>query len=227
MCRQFAAWTSESHDSPNEIFSFQLRSDQLESGLSDFIILKNRRKKATGRPLDNDLLITLFTKKTTGPMQQHLRFNVRNTNTVMEIVSSYLNSGLLTVRSMSKEGGPADIDIGALKGKKPTRGGKGHIVWKRYVPRKRHTQRNVQRQEKEREKDAKEWEDKESVCVRRTITVGFFVLQSAAGFPQVISDYFLGRVRERFCFPKLAQKSIDLVDFALAIWTRALVANVG
>ena len=37
-----------------------------------FIILKSRLK-ATGRPLDNDVLITLLVQKTIGPMQQHLR----------------------------------------------------------------------------------------------------------------------------------------------------------
>ena len=37
-----------------------------------FIILKSRHK-ATGRTLDNDLLITLLVQKTICPMQQHLR----------------------------------------------------------------------------------------------------------------------------------------------------------
>ena len=41
-----------------EIIAFRLRSDHLESDLSDFIILKNRHEKTTGVQLDNDLLIT-------------------------------------------------------------------------------------------------------------------------------------------------------------------------
>eukprot|EP00439_Symbiodinium_sp_Y106_P029114 s1009_g3.t1 len=57
----------------NEIIAFRLRHDHLESDLSEFIILKNRPEKATGVPLDNDLLITLIMQKTTGPLQQHLR----------------------------------------------------------------------------------------------------------------------------------------------------------
>ena len=61
----------------HEIKAFRLRSDHLESGLSDFIILKNSHEKTTGVPLDNDLLITLIMQKTTGPLQQHLRLNVR------------------------------------------------------------------------------------------------------------------------------------------------------
>ena len=63
---------------------FRLRQDHLESDLSDFIILKNRHEKTTGAPLDNDLLITLIMQKTTGPLQQHLRLNVRNIMTFTE-----------------------------------------------------------------------------------------------------------------------------------------------
>ena len=44
-----------------QILSFPLRSDQLESDLNDS---KNGQKKATGRPLDNILSITLFMQKT-------------------------------------------------------------------------------------------------------------------------------------------------------------------
>ena len=62
----------------NEIIGFRLRSDHLESDLSEFIILKNRHEKTTGRPLDNDLLVTLLMQKTVGPLQQHLRLNVKH-----------------------------------------------------------------------------------------------------------------------------------------------------
>ena len=41
----------------NEIIAFRLRSDHLESDLSDFIILKNRHEKTTGVPLDNETMI--------------------------------------------------------------------------------------------------------------------------------------------------------------------------
>ena len=43
----------------NKIIAFRLRQDHLESGLNNFIILKNRHEKTTGVPLDNDLLIIL------------------------------------------------------------------------------------------------------------------------------------------------------------------------
>ena len=95
------------------------RSDHLESDLSDFIILKNRHEKTTGVPLDNDLLITLIMQKTTGPLQQHLRLNVRNITTfteALEIVYSYIKSRHLVVPS--RNDGPVDMDIGALKGRK-------------------------------------------------------------------------------------------------------------
>ena len=103
----------------NEIIDFRLRQDHLESDLSDFNILKNRHETTTGVPLDNDLLITLIMQKTTGPLQQHLRLNVRNITTfteALEIVYSYIKSRRLVVPS--RNDGPVDMDIGALKGKK-------------------------------------------------------------------------------------------------------------
>ena len=86
----------------NEIIAFRLRGDHLESDLSDFIILKNTHEKTTGVPLGNDLLITLIMQKTTCPLQQHLRLNVRNINTfteALEIVYSYIKSRHLVVPS--------------------------------------------------------------------------------------------------------------------------------
>ena len=98
----------------------------MESGLSDFIILKNRHEKTTGVPLDNDLLITLIMQKTTGPLQQHLRLNVRNITTftdALEMVYSYIKSRHLVVPS--RNDGPVDMDIGAVKGRKGYGKGKG------------------------------------------------------------------------------------------------------
>ena len=62
----------------NEIIGLRLRDDHLESDLSEFIILKNKHEKTSGRPLDNDLLVMLLMQNTVGPLQQHLRLNVRN-----------------------------------------------------------------------------------------------------------------------------------------------------
>ena len=77
-------------------------------------------------PLDNDVLITLITQKTTGPLQQHLRLNVRNISTfteALEIVYSCIKSRHLVVPS--RNDGPVDMDIGALKGRKGYGKGKG------------------------------------------------------------------------------------------------------
>ena len=68
----------------NEIIGFRLRTDHLESDLSEFMILKKRHEKTTGRPLDNDLLITLLVQKTVDPLQQHLRLHVRSISTLNE-----------------------------------------------------------------------------------------------------------------------------------------------
>ena len=66
-------------------------------------------------------------QKTTGPLQQHLRLNVRNITTfteALEIVYSYIKSRHLVVPS--RNDGPVDMDIGALKGRKGYKGkGKG------------------------------------------------------------------------------------------------------
>ena len=77
--------------------------------------------------MDTDLLITLIMQKTTGPLQQHLRLNVRNISTfteALEIVYSYSKSRHLIVPS--RNDGPVGMDIGALKGRKGYKGkGKG------------------------------------------------------------------------------------------------------
>ena len=75
--------------------------------------------------MDNDLLITLIMQKTTGPLQQHLRLNVRNISTfteALEIVYTYIKSRHLVVPS--RNDGPVDMDI-FLKGRKGYGKGKG------------------------------------------------------------------------------------------------------
>ena len=142
----------------NEIIGFRLRSDHLESDLSEFIILKNRHEKTTGRPLDNDQLVTLLMQKTVGPLQQHLRLNVRNINTfneALEIIYSYIKSRHLTVPSgKTDHGGQADMDIGALKGKKGMKG-KGYYGGKGMFSeeRKKDTRAKECTKEKERAKE--------------------------------------------------------------------------
>ena len=151
----------------NEIIAFRLRSDHLESDLSDFIILKNRHEKTTGVPLDNDLLITLIMQKTTGPLQQHLRLNVRNITTfteALEIVYSYIKSRHLVTPGSSKNDGPVDMDIGAMwRGRK----GKGKGMEKERKEKDSATKvkecskeclkEKVKEKAKEKERKEKEW----------------------------------------------------------------------
>ena len=134
----------------NEIIAFRLRHDHLESDLSDFIILKNRHEKTTGMPLDNDLLITLIMQKTTGPLQQHLRLNVRNITTfteALEIVYSYIKSRHLVMPGSNKNDGPVDMDIGAMwrskrKRKRNVQQGQRKRI---RLQRERNVQRNAKR----------------------------------------------------------------------------------
>ena len=49
------------------------RLDHLESDLSGFLTVKNKHEMTTGRPIDDDLLITLLMQKTMCPVQQQFR----------------------------------------------------------------------------------------------------------------------------------------------------------
>ena len=225
LCRQFAMpEQARATILLNEIFSFMLRSDQLESDLSDFIILKNRRKKATGRPLDNGLLIALFMQKTTGPMQQHLRFNVRNINTFMEIVSSYLNSRPLTVRSMSKEGGPADMEREETKERR-----KGvYSMEKVCTKEKAHAKECAQARKGKREYCKGMGGQGKCLCEENTSS-WFFVLQFAARqrLPSGHQLLLSGARPRAFLLPKARPKNrLSLVDFSLAERGGAVVGPV-
>ena len=105
----------------NEVIGFRLRNAHLESDLTEFMVLKNSCEKTAGRPLDNDILITLLVEKTVGPLQQHPRLNLRSINTfneALQIVYSYIKSRHLTVTSgRIDHHNQADMDVGALKGK--------------------------------------------------------------------------------------------------------------
>ena len=48
--------------------------------------LKNKHEKATGKKLDDDLLVTLMMAKTQGPLQQHLRLNVDPATTFDQVL---------------------------------------------------------------------------------------------------------------------------------------------
>ena len=115
----------------SRILDFKLRDAHFEADLTEFISLKNKHEKATGRALDDDLLVTLMVTKTSGSLQQHLRLNVDALTTfsdVLQIMKQYYQSRhLANWRTASNSSqGPAPMDIGALKGKGKYRGkGKG------------------------------------------------------------------------------------------------------
>ena len=85
-------------------------------------------------------------QKTTGPLQQHLRLNVRNMTRfteALEIVYNYIKSRHLVVPS--RNDGPVDMDIGALKIERKERiQRKRKRIW---IQRQRNVQRKGQRKE--------------------------------------------------------------------------------
>ena len=79
----------------SQLLDFRLRDASFEADLTEFLSLKNRHEKATGRALQDDLLVTMMVNKTHGPLQQHLRLNVGDLTTfddVLESVKNYYQS---------------------------------------------------------------------------------------------------------------------------------------
>ena len=54
----------------NQLLEFKFRDAYFESDLTEFLSLKSRHEKATSRPLQDDLLVTMMVSKTRGPLQQ-------------------------------------------------------------------------------------------------------------------------------------------------------------
>ena len=71
----------------SRLLDFKLRDATFEADLTEFISLKNKHEKATGKPLDDDLLVTLMVNKTSGSLQQHLRLNVDALTTFSDVLS--------------------------------------------------------------------------------------------------------------------------------------------
>ena len=92
--------------------------------------MKPRHEKATSRPLQDDLLVTMMVNKTQGTLQQHLRLNVGDLTAfdeILEIVKNYYQSRLANWKHMlSSHDTSGPMDIGALKGQGSYKGfGKG------------------------------------------------------------------------------------------------------
>ena len=137
----------------SRILDFKLRDASFEADLTEFISLKNKHEKATGRALDDDLLVTLMVTKTSGSLQQHLRLNVDALTTfsdVLQIMKQYYQSRHLAnwQTASNNSQGPAPMDIGALKGKGKFRGkGKGKS-WKEQRKERQEQRKGIQRQRK-------------------------------------------------------------------------------
>ena len=115
----------------SQLLKFKLRDAHSESDLTEFLSLKSRHEKATSRPLQDDLLVTMMVNKTQGPLQQHLRLNVGDLTTIddaLEIVKNcYQSRHLANWKHMSSNHDtPGPMDTGPLKGKGRNKGfGKG------------------------------------------------------------------------------------------------------
>ena len=92
-------------------------------------MLKNRHERQTQTQLPDSILVATLLNKTTGPLQQHLRLNVRTLDTydtVRRVIMEYYQSRHVTNVSKTANG-PAPMEIGAMwrKGK----GKKGSGKW--------------------------------------------------------------------------------------------------
>ena len=108
------------------VLEFRFRSDHFEQDFSEWETLKARYERQAGAPLPDNILVATLLNRTTGPLQQHLRLNVRTMDTyeaVREVITAYYQSRhVLNYRTDPT--GPAPMDVGALwrkgKGKKGT-----------------------------------------------------------------------------------------------------------
>ena len=104
----------------SRLLDYKLRDATFEADLTEFVSLKNKREKATGKALEDDLLVTSMVNKTSGSLQQHLRLNVDALTTfsdVLAVKQYYQSRHLANWKSSVDNGDPAPMDIGALKGK--------------------------------------------------------------------------------------------------------------
>ena len=70
----------------SQLLDFKFRDASFEADLTEFLSLKNRHEKATSRPLQDDLLVTMMVNKTHGSLQQHLRLNVGDLTTFDDVL---------------------------------------------------------------------------------------------------------------------------------------------
>ena len=102
-----------------KVLEFRFRTEQFEQDYSEWETLKNRYERHTGTTLPDSALVATLLNKTSGPLQQHLRLNVRTLDTyenVKSVILAYCQSR--HVIGLGTNNGPAPMDVGALtKGK--------------------------------------------------------------------------------------------------------------
>ena len=92
-------------------------------------MLKTRYERQTQTQLPDSKMVATFLYKTTGPLQQHLRLNVRTLDmydTVRRVIMEYYQSRHVTNVSKTANG-PAPTEIGAMWRKGKGRKGRGKM----------------------------------------------------------------------------------------------------
>ena len=109
-----------------KVLDFRFRPEHFEQDYSEWETLKARYEKQTGAALPDNILVATLLNGTTGPLQQHLRLNVRTMDsydTVKDVITAYYQSRHITNLRTVDTGGPAPMDVGALWRK----GGRGKM----------------------------------------------------------------------------------------------------
>ena len=78
---------------PTKVLKLRFRPDHFEQDYSGWETLKARYERQAGAPLPDNILVATLLNKTTGALQQHLRLNVRTTDTY-ETVRETINQDM-------------------------------------------------------------------------------------------------------------------------------------
>ena len=100
-----------------KVLEFRFRPDHFEQDYSEWETLKARYEKQTGAALPDNILVATLLNRTAGPLQRHVRLNVRTMDsydTVRDVIAAYYQSRHITNFRTVDTGGPAPMDVGAL-----------------------------------------------------------------------------------------------------------------
>ena len=82
-----------------KVLEFRFCLEHFEQDYSEWETLKARYEKQTGAALPDNILVAILLNRTTGPLQQHLRLNVRTMDsydTVRDVITAYYQSRHIT-----------------------------------------------------------------------------------------------------------------------------------